>query len=200
MTTDTNNQIQIRHLREPTLAECEEAYFNASLEEDGESERPAYPTTVSVREAQDALGRFLVPKSVPAGLTLMERRIGGRTAFMQYREPEPVDPTREKPVPLFSIEQGPVDGRVWILEAKEGHYERVNVFGVTGVVILGTFVVEVRTVDGADQVVSCGWDPDAENSLVFVSKGHGLRLAGSPAEDFPSSELIAVAESLTAPD
>ena len=53
--------------------------------------------------------------------------------------------------------------------------------------------------DGAKRVVSCDWVPEEVTSLVFVSNGYGYRLAGSPAEAFPPSELITIAESLVEP-
>ena len=190
---EVGDAIVILPYQEPTLAECKEEWSSSG---DGEDEELAYPTPASVPEIQERLGRFLVPKSVPAGLKLADRRIGGEVAYIRFEETEVIQ--QQRPGRQLTIEQGPVD-RVWRLEAKEGYYEQETVRGVPAAVIRGVFVIDTRMEDGAKRVVSCDWVPEEVTSLVFVSNGYGYRLAGSPAEAFPPSELITIAESLAEP-
>ena len=191
---EVGDAIVILPYQEPTLAECKEEWSSPSSTED---EVLAYPTPPSVPEIQESIGLFLVPQSVPEGLKLTRTSIEDDSAFMLFR-----DPWNSEHQPrgrVLTIDQGPMYGDVWRLELKEGYYEQATVRGVAAVVIQGGFVIDMRTEDGAQQVVSCGWVPEEVTSLVFVRNGYGYRLAGSPAESFPPSELIAIAESLAKP-
>ena len=191
---EVGDAIVILPYQEPTLAECKEEWSSPSSTED---EVLAYPTPPSVPEIQESIGLFLVPQSVPEGLKLTRTSIEDDSAFMLFRDPW--DSEHQPRGRVLTIDQGPMHRDVWRLELKEGYYEQATVRRVPAVVIRGSPLVEIRVLDGVEQVVSCGWDPGIQNSLVFVSNGYHYRLSGSQAESFPPSELIAIAESLAKP-
>ena len=186
--TSTSDPISIVPHQEPSLAECEEA-FGTEATRDAPL---AHPSPSTVDEVEETLGRFLVPEPAPAGLELKARRLGGRESFMRFEGA--VEPGQRKRV--LTIEQGPTNGRVWQLQAKDGYYESATVRGAPAYVIRGAFAIRSRIGNGAERLGRCGWDPDEENSVVFVSDGHGVRIAGSPGSDFPPNELMTIAASL----
>ncbi len=188
MTNSNSEEITIVALKEPTLAECEEAFGPAARM----NVPHAHPSAASVEQVEETIGRFLVPDSVPAGLELKARRIGDQVSFVQYESAlEQGQRTR-----VLTIEQGPTNGRTWQLHAKDGYFDRETVRGAPAYIIRGSFVIRAIMVKGVETIKSCGWDSNEENSLVFVNNGHGVRIAGSPASDFPPSRLTTLAASL----
>ena len=186
--TSVSGPIAILPLPERSLAECEDAFRTEATQD----VPLAFPSPATVDAVEKVLGRFLVPGPVPEGLELMDRRLGGHQAYMRFEGA--AEPGRRKRV--LTIQQGPTDGRVWRIQAKDGYYESATVRGAPAYVIRGTFVVLSRMVKGERRLERCGWDPEEENSVVFLSEGHGVRISGSPASDFPPNELMAIAASL----
>ena len=158
---------------ELTIAECEEV-FGAGATRDV---RHANPFTATVSQVDEAIGQFLVPEAVPSGLTLNARRVGGQVAYVEYRGAA----AEGRRVPTLTIEQGPTGGQAWQIHAKEGYFSKETVGGASVVLVRRGLVIPARSVDGVETIDSCGWDPDEENSLVFVTNGHAVRIAGSPA-------------------
>ena len=169
-----NEDITIVSMEEPTLAECEES-FGAGAVMDVPH---AHPSTATAEQIEQVIGRFLVPSSLPEGLELTARRIGERVAYAEYAS----TPQEGKQTRFLTIEQGPTDGITWQLHAKDGHVDSETVGDTPAFVIRGGFVIRARISEGVEVIDSCGWDPDEENSLVFVRNGHGVRIAGSPAK------------------
>ena len=188
MPTNTSGEIAIIALKEPSLAECEEAFGAAATM----NVPHAHPSTASVEQIEETNGLFLVPESVPDGLELKARRIGNQVSFTQFES----SPEQGQRARVLTIEQGPTNGRVWQLRAKDGHFDRATVRGAPAYIIRGSFVIRARMVKGVETIEGCGWDLNEENSLVFVNNGHAVRIAGSPASDFPPSRLTTLAASL----
>ena len=185
---EIENVITIVAVEEPTVAECEEFFGGGAVMD----VQHAYPATATVEQIEGAIGRLLLPQSVPPGLEIAARSIGDQVAYVKYKGPL-VEGQRTE---VLSIEQGSTNGRAWRLQAKDGYYERETVNGAPAYIIRGGFVVRSRIVDGVETIDSCGWEPEQENSLVFVSNGHAVRIAGSPASAFPPSRLTTLASSL----
>ena len=188
MPTNTSGEIAIIALKEPSLAECEEAFGATATM----NVPHAHPSTASVEQIEETIGLFLVPESVPDGLELKARRIGNQVSFTQFES----SPEQGQRARVLTIEQGPTNGRVWQLQAKDGHFDRATVRGAPAYIIRGSFVIRARMVKGVETIEGCGWDLNEENSLVFVNNGHAVRIAGSPASDFPPSRLTTLAASL----
>ena len=173
---------------ELTNAECGEV-FGAGATGDV---RHANPSTATVSQVEEAFGQFLVPQPVPPGLTLNARRVEGQVAYVEYRGAA----AEGWRVPTLTIEQGPTGGQAWQIHAKEGYFSQETVGGASALFVRGGLVIRARIVDGVETIDCCGWDPDEENSLVFVANGHAVRIAGSPASEFPPGQLRSLAASL----
>lgn len=188
MTTNNAERIAINSFADPTIAECEKA-FGASASMNAPH---AYPSTATKEQIESAIGQYWVPQSSPFGLELKARRMGDAASFTQYAD-SPVEGQRTR---VLTIEQGPTNDRIWQLNAKDGYADPVTVGGEPAYVIRGSFVIHARVVNGVETIESCGWDPTEENSLVFVSNGHAVRIAGSPASEFSPDSLKTLADSL----
>ena len=92
-------------------------------------------------------------------------------------------------IPFLTIEQGPTGGQAWQIHAREGHFSEETVGVASALFVRGGLVIHAGVVGGVETIDSCGWDPDQENSLVFVTNVHAVRIAGSPASDFPPGQL-----------
>ena len=171
-----------------SLEECEEAFGTEATEDVS----PAFPSPATVEVIEEMLGRFLVPDVLPEGMALKDRRVGGNQAYMRFEGA--AEPGGQKRV--LTIHQGPTDGKPLRLQAKEGYYERATVSVAPAYLIRGTFIVLFTSVRGEERLEECGWDPEEQSSVVFVSEGYGVRIAGSPASAFPRSELLAIAASM----
>ena len=152
----------------------------------------AYPSTATKEQIESTIGQYWVPQSSPFGLELKARRMGDETSFTRYAD-SPVQGQRTR---VLTIEQGPTNDRIWQLHAKDGYADRVTVGGEPAYVIRGGFVIHARVVNGVETIESCGWDPTEENSLVFISNGHTVRIVGSPASEFSPDSLKTLADSL----
>ena len=90
-------------------------------------------------------------------------------------------------VPFLTIDQGPTGGQAWQIHARECYFSQETVGVASTLFVRGGLVIRARIVDGVETIDSCGWDPNREGSLVFVTNGHAVRTADSPASDFPRS-------------
>ncbi len=190
VTPSNSEAITIVDVEDLTIAECEEFYGAGAVM----NVQHAFPATATVEQIKGAIGKLLLLQSVPPGLEIAARSVSieNQVAYVQYEAPL-VEGQRTE---VLSIEQGPTNGRTWQLEAKDGYYEMETVNGAPAYIIRGGFLVRSRMVDGVEIIDSCGWEPEWENSLVFVSNGHAVRIAGRPASAFPPSSLTTLARSL----
>ena len=175
---------------ELTIDECEELFGASAM---GDSLH-ANQSTGTVSQVDDAIGQFPVPEAAPSGLTRNSIRVEGQVAYIEYRGAA----AEGRRIPVLTIEQGPIGGQAWQIHAKDGHFSEETVGGASAFFVRGGLVIRARVVDGVETIDSCGWDPEEENSLVFVTNSHAVRIAGSPASDFPPSQLRSLAESLMA--
>lgn len=185
---DNSKAIVMIPTEELTIDECEEVFGASAM---GDSLH-ANKSMTAESQVEEAIGQFLVPEAVPSGLTLNSIHVEGQVAYIQYRGTS----AEGRRVPVLTIEQGPTGGQVWTVHAKEGHFSEENVDGASAFFVQGGLVIRARIADGVATIDSCGWDPEEENSLFFVTNGHAVRIAGSPASDFPPSQLRSLAASL----